>query len=618
MPPAQAIAEVHGLDAGRIICGAGSDEIITFLCQAYAGPGMRVFTEHGFLMYRISALAVGATPVEVPSASGPRMSTRSLPPATDRTKLVFIANPNNPTGTMIGAEMARLAEGLPPQAILVLDGAYAEYVEGYDGGAALIEARDNVVMTRTFSKIYGLGGLRIGWGYGPRHVIDVLNRIRGPFNLSTTQLDAAEAAVRDQDHVPLPGRERADADLAGRGAGRDGVPSDTSMANFVLARFASQEEAEACDAFLQAQGLIVRRVAGYKLPHCLRITVGTRLLPPVAHAVAQFKRCAADLPPRRADRAGADRLVHGACDAARAGWRARSWAMRNRRDPRAWRWRSGFATGCDTAAEAVQGPTLWCWRAGGRDGRDWRPRSARIWPPGATVTDVGSVKQAVIEAVAPHMPGGRAFHSGPSLAGTEHSGPRSGFATLFQNRWWLLTPLPGTDPAAATRLRALLEAMGANVDEMDAAHHDLVLAVVSHTPHLIAYTMVGVADHLRRCRTVRGHQVFGQRLSRLHPDRRQRPDDVARRVPDQQGGDAGYPWPLHRRAVRAAARDPDGRRRCICTPISPAPARSAGGSSRPGRTRRAGFRRCLPPSHRACAAAGSIIRCGSLRSRGWR
>ena len=146
-------------------------------------------------------------------------------------------------------------------------------------------------MTRTFSKIYGLGGLRIGWGYGPKAIIDVLNRIRGPFNLSTTQLEAAEAAVRDQDHVDaLPGRECADAALAGQALAELGVPSDTSMANFILARFASPDEAEACDAFLQAQGLIVRRVAGYKLPHCLRITVGDEAsCRRVAHAVAQFK-----------------------------------------------------------------------------------------------------------------------------------------------------------------------------------------------------------------------------------------------------------------------------------------------------------------------------------------
>jgi len=288
-----AIAEVHRLDASRIICGAGSDEIITFLCQAYAGPGDEVvFTEHGFLMYRISSLAAGATPVEVPERERTADVDAILGACTGATRLVFLANPNNPTGTMVSAaEVARLAEGLPPQALLVLDGAYAEYVDGYDGGAALVDARQNVVLTRTFSKIYGLGGLRIGWGYGPRHVIDVLNRIRGPFNLSTTQLETAEAAVRDQDHVVRCRAEntRMRSWLAGALA-ELGVPSDTSMANFILARFASREEAEACDAYLNAQGLIVRRVAGYKLPHCLRITIGDEAAcRQVAHAVAQFK-----------------------------------------------------------------------------------------------------------------------------------------------------------------------------------------------------------------------------------------------------------------------------------------------------------------------------------------
>jgi histidinol-phosphate aminotransferase len=289
----QAIAEVHGLDAGRIICGAGSDEIITFLCQAYAGPGDEVIhTEHGFLMYRISALAVGATPVEVPERERTTDVDAILAACNDRTKLVFIANPNNPTGTMIGAkDMARLAERMPPQAILVLDGAYAEYVEAYDGGKALIEARDNVVMTRTFSKIYGLGGLRIGWGYGPQAIIDVLNRIRGPFNLSTAQLDAAEAAVRDQDHVARCRAENARMRIwLAEALAEMGVPSDVSMANFVLARFADAAEAEACDTWLRSQGLIVRQVAGYKLPHCLRITVGDESsCRRVAHAVAQFK-----------------------------------------------------------------------------------------------------------------------------------------------------------------------------------------------------------------------------------------------------------------------------------------------------------------------------------------
>ncbi|GGW30874.1 histidinol-phosphate aminotransferase [Gemmobacter lanyuensis] len=288
-----AIAEVHGLDAARVICGVGSDEIITFLCQAYAGPGDEVlYTEHGFLMYKISALAVGATPVEVKERERTTDVDALLAACTERTKLVFIANPNNPTGTMISAgEVARLARGLPPQAILVLDGAYAEYVDGFDAGLSLVEASGNVVMTRTFSKIYGLGGLRIGWGYGPKAIIDVLNRIRGPFNLSNTQLETAEAAVRDQDFVTRCRSENARLrHWLAEALAAVGVPSDTSMANFVLARFASAEEAEACDTFLQQQGLIVRRVAGYKLPHCLRITVGDEAsCRRVAHAIGQFK-----------------------------------------------------------------------------------------------------------------------------------------------------------------------------------------------------------------------------------------------------------------------------------------------------------------------------------------
>ncbi|MGV8988439.1 MAG: histidinol-phosphate transaminase [Cypionkella sp.] len=288
-----AIADVHGLDAAQIICGVGSDEIIHFLCQAYAGPKDEVvFTEHGFLMYRISAMAAGATPVEVAERDRTTDVDAILRACNRRTRLVFIANPNNPTGTMISAaEVERLAAGLPSQAILVLDGAYAEFVEGYDGGAALVQRRDNVVMTRTFSKIYGLGGLRVGWGYGPKAIIDVLNRIRGPFNLSNTQQEVAEAAVRDQDYVNRCRSENARMrNWLALALGELGVPSDTSMANFILARFASPQEAEACDLFLQGQGLVVRRVSSYKLPNCLRITIGDESnCRRVAHAIAQFK-----------------------------------------------------------------------------------------------------------------------------------------------------------------------------------------------------------------------------------------------------------------------------------------------------------------------------------------
>ncbi len=276
-PLRAAIGEVHGLDPARIICGVGSDEIITFLCQAYAGPGDEVLhTEHGFAMYPISARAAGATPVVARERERVTDVDALLAACTERTKLVFIANPNNPTGTMIGGnEMARLADGLPDGAILVIDGAYAEFVSGYDGGIGLATQRDNVFMTRTFSKLYGLGGLRIGWGYGPKAIIDVLNRIRGPFNLSELQMAAAEAAVRDRDYA-----ERCMAENArmrvwlSEQLAALGIPSDTSLANFVLARFADKAEAEAVDKHLRSLGVIVRRVAGYGLPNCLRMTVG--------------------------------------------------------------------------------------------------------------------------------------------------------------------------------------------------------------------------------------------------------------------------------------------------------------------------------------------------------
>ncbi|CAN5796552.1 histidinol-phosphate transaminase [soil metagenome] len=272
-----AIAEAHGLDAERVICGAGSDEVIALLAQCYAGPGLDVIhTEHAFGMYRIAALAAGARPVEVREAARRTDVDAILAAASARTALVFIANPNNPTGTMIAAgEVERLAGGLPERTLLVLDGAYAEYVPGFDGHAGLVEARQNVVMTRTFSKMHGLGGLRVGWGYGPAHVMRALGRLRGPFNLSTAQLAAAEAALRDAGHAArcLAANTASRARLA-HGLAALGIACDPSQANFVLARFSSRAAAEAGDAALRARGIIVRKMAGYNLPEALRITVG--------------------------------------------------------------------------------------------------------------------------------------------------------------------------------------------------------------------------------------------------------------------------------------------------------------------------------------------------------
>jgi len=272
-----AIGEVHGVAPERVICGVGSDEVLTWLCRAYAGPGDEVvLTEHGFSIYRIGALAVGARPVEAPEDRRVTDMDAIIAALTARTRLVFVANPNNPTGTMVPpSELARLADALPGRCLLVVDGAYAEFVPDYDGGAALVDRRENVVMTRTFSKIHGLGGLRVGWGYGPRHVIDALERIRGPFNLSLPALAGAEAAVRDAAFVARCARVNAAerARLTG-GLRCLGVAVDDSHANFVLARFADAAAADAADAHLKAAGIIVRQVKDYNLPEGLRITVG--------------------------------------------------------------------------------------------------------------------------------------------------------------------------------------------------------------------------------------------------------------------------------------------------------------------------------------------------------
>lgn len=272
-----AIGALHGLDPEQIICGVGSDEVLQFVVQAFAGPGDEVIhTEHGFSMYPILARMAGATPVEVPERERVVDVDAILSAVTERTRVVFLTNPGNPTGTMISeAEVVRLADGLPEHVLLVVDGAYTEYVDGFDGGASIVSGRSNVIMTRTFSKIYGLGGLRVGWGYAPKEIVDVLNRIRQPFNLSSTALAAALGAVGDVDYVEQCRAENARLRVwLAEALAELGVPSDTSCTNFILARFASQAEAEACDLYLQKQGLIVRRVAGYGIPNGLRITVG--------------------------------------------------------------------------------------------------------------------------------------------------------------------------------------------------------------------------------------------------------------------------------------------------------------------------------------------------------
>ncbi|MFK7877708.1 MAG: histidinol-phosphate transaminase [Paracoccaceae bacterium] len=272
-----AIGEIWDLDPARIICGAGSDEVLRLVVQAYAGAGDEVlFTEHGFSMYPILSRMAGATPVAVPETERVVDVDILLNAVNDKTRVVMVANPGNPTGTMLPrAELTRLADELPGHVILVIDGAYTEFAEGYDGGAALAQTRPNVLMTRTFSKIYGLGGLRVGWGYGPQEIIDVMTRLRQPFNLSNMQLDGAEAAVRDTGWLRDCAQLNADQRARLTGALRQlGLACDDAQGNFVLARCVDASEADRAEAALQAKGILVRRVAGYGFPEGLRITVG--------------------------------------------------------------------------------------------------------------------------------------------------------------------------------------------------------------------------------------------------------------------------------------------------------------------------------------------------------
>ncbi|WP_373696773.1 histidinol-phosphate transaminase [Microvirga yunnanensis] len=277
----EAIAARYGLDPNRIICGAGSDELLALITHAYVGPGDEgVFTEHGFLVYRIAILAAGGTPVVAPETDLRTDVDAILAKVTDRTKIVFLANPNNPTGTYIPFdEVKRLHAGLPPHVVLVLDAAYAEYVRrnDYESGLELVATSENVVMTRTFSKIYGLANLRLGWMVAPAPIADAVNRIRGPFNVSGPAMAAGIAAIQDEAHVAtaVEHNERWLAWLT-REIEALGLKVTPSVGNFLLIHFPQEEgrTAKDADAFLSGRGLILRRIDAYGLPHALRLTVG--------------------------------------------------------------------------------------------------------------------------------------------------------------------------------------------------------------------------------------------------------------------------------------------------------------------------------------------------------
>ncbi len=278
----EAIADAHGLNPERIICGNGSDELLELAARVYLGPGDEgLYSQYGFLVYRIAILAAGATPVVAPEQHLTAHVESLLAAVTPRTKMVFLANPNNPTGTYLPiSEVRRLHAGLPPHVLLVLDAAYAEYVRrnDYEAGLELVASSENVIMTRTFSKIHGLAALRIGWMYGPAEIVETMNRVRSPFNLSSAALAAGAAAIGDKAFV-----EQAIAHnnewlewvtIELQALGLDVTPS---VGNFVLVHFpdVAGKRASDADAYLVSEGVVLRSTASYGLPNALRMTIGT-------------------------------------------------------------------------------------------------------------------------------------------------------------------------------------------------------------------------------------------------------------------------------------------------------------------------------------------------------
>ncbi len=312
-----AIAQHHNISADLIVCGAGSDELIALLSQAYAGGGDEIlYNQYGFLMYPISAMRVGATPVAADETNLRVDVDKMIAKVNPKTKIIFIANPNNPTGSYITKEeILHLHANIPPDVLLVLDAAYAEYVEeeDYSSGLELVESHNNIVMLRTFSKIYGMGGIRLGWVYGPKHVVEVLHRVRGPFNVSNLAMKAGIAAISDVQYTQqCVEHNRKWREIISEECQAVGLKIYPSVANFVLVEFPvplarealaemgedavnaamsediildenasskqlrhAEKNASAADEYLKSKGIIVRQMVAYGLPNCLRFTVGT-------------------------------------------------------------------------------------------------------------------------------------------------------------------------------------------------------------------------------------------------------------------------------------------------------------------------------------------------------
>ncbi|HYA71791.1 MAG TPA: histidinol-phosphate transaminase [Roseiarcus sp.] len=278
----EAIGRRYGLDAEQIICGNGSDELIALLAHVFLRPGDEgLYSQYGFLEYPIAIRAAGAIPVMAKETRETADVDALLGKVSARTKIVYLANPNNPTGTYLPfSEVKRLHAGLPGDTLLVLDAAYAEYVarNDYAAGIELVATSDNVVMTRTFSKIHGLAHLRIGWAYAPAAIIAALNRVRGPFNVNGAAIAAGVAAIGDSAHVDAAAAHNARwLPWLTQQISALGIAVTPSVGNFLLLRFGQENGRTAADAdrFLNARGFVLRAVGAYGLPDCLRLTVGT-------------------------------------------------------------------------------------------------------------------------------------------------------------------------------------------------------------------------------------------------------------------------------------------------------------------------------------------------------
>ena len=504
----EAIGRAFGLDPDRIICGAGSDEILNLLAHTYLSHGDEaISTAHGFLVYPIATKANGAINVVAPETNFTADVDAILKLVSPRTKLVWLANPNNPTGTYLPFdEVKRLRAGLPPHVLLVLDAAYSDYVSrnDYELGIELVATSDNTVVTHTFSKIHGLAALRVGWMFGPANIVDAVNRIRGPFNVSTPAMLAAVAAIEDTAHQEMSqGAHREMAQLADGGSDEARPQGDAERGQFHPDPLPAR----------QGQDLGGRR----RFPDQARPgAAGAEQLRPAAFAAHDHRHRGG----QSAGGRGPARLHGGQVSAAphfkklaligfgliggsiaRAA-RAQGLAGEIVTTARSAKTRArveelGIVDRVvETNAEAATDADLviLCIPVGAC-GPVAQEIAAHL-KPGAIVSDVGSVKGAVVKEMAPHLPPTVHFVPAHPVAGTEHSGPDSGFAELFINRWCILTPPEGTDPDAVEKLRAFWAALGARVEIMTPDHHDLVLAITSHLPHLIAYTIVGTADEL--------------------------------------------------------------------------------------------------------------------------